>query len=98
MLEAANACTAKLRSQRDRLTTQLHGAMLRIDEIANKLQNSELQAQHFAQRYQTDTAMLKHELLTGHSTLSASELSAQQSAHDLGLRLVSMEQTARQNM
>ena len=55
-----------------------------------------MQAQHLAQRYQMDTAMLKHELLTGHSTLSASELSAQQSTHELGLRMVASEQAAQQ--
>ena len=96
MLATANAGTTMLTSQRDQLNTHLQGAMLRIDELAGKLQNSEMQAQHLAQRYQTDTAMLKHELLTGHSTLSASELSAQQSTHELGLRLVASEQAAQQ--
>ena len=85
-----------LTGQRGQLATQLNGAMLRIDELADKLRNSELQAQHFAQRYQSDTAVRKAELLTGHSTLAASEFSGQPSEHEFSLRMAATEQAAQQ--
>ena len=98
MLSIANAGTAMLTGQRAQLTTQLHGAMLRIDELADKLRNSELQAQRFALRYQTHTAILEAELLAGHSMLSVSEFSGQHSAHEFGLRLAATEQAAQQTI
>ena len=53
-----------LTGQRNQLAMQLHGAMLRLDELAGKLQNSELQAQHFAQRYQTEKSLSSQLILT----------------------------------
>ena len=87
-----------LTGQRDQLTAQLYGATLRIDELDGKLRNSELQAQHLAHRYQADTTTLRTELLTGHSTLSASEFSGQHAAHEFSVKLAATEQAAQQHI
>ena len=48
MLSTANAGTSMLTGQRDQLATQFKGALLRIDELADKLCNSDLQFRHIS--------------------------------------------------